>query len=53
MSQPSCIPWVWFEAIVRRVAEAVRPAREYLVDYEGTLPFGRQLMLLLLWEAQD
>ena len=47
----SCVPWVWFEAIVQRVAEAISPSCKYFVDYERALPLGIEFMLLLLWES--
>ena len=49
--ETSCVPWVWFKAVIRRVPKTVSPSREYFVDYEGALPFGFEFMLLLLGKS--
>ena len=46
----SCVPWVWFKAVVGWTPKTIGTSREYFVDDERTLPFGLEFMLLLLRE---
>ena len=50
-SEPSSVPRVRLEAIIRCIAKAVGSSSENFIDNEGTLSFGLELVLLLLWWA--
>ena len=41
------VPWVRLESVVRGVAQTVRSSGENLINDEGTLPFGLELVLFL------
>ena len=50
-SESGCVPWVWLESVVRRVSQTVCSAGQDLIDNEGTLPFGLELVLFLVRQA--
>ena len=50
-SEAGCVPWVRFESVVRCISQTVRSTCQDLVDYEGTLPFGLEFVLFLVWQA--
>ena len=48
-SEPSDIPWVWFQKIILSVVEVIGSPNENFIYDERTLPFGLELVLFLLW----
>ena len=48
-SESGSVPWVRLQAIVRCIAKAIGSSSENFIYNEGTLPFGLELVLFLLW----
>ena len=52
-SEPSHVPWVRIESISRCIPQSVRSTGQNLVNNEGTFPFGLELVLFLIQQAQN
>ena len=50
-SETGRVPWVWLESVIRCVSQTVHSAGQDLVNDEGTLSFGLEFVLFLVWQA--
>ena len=48
-SETGGVPWVRLESVIRCISQAVCPASQDLVNYEGTFPLGLEFVHFLVW----